>query len=369
MQPLIRRIELYPVSITLKEPFVISLGPLYHADNVIVKISTDLGITGFGECSPFATIHGETQQTCLAVGERLASLLLGQNPLEIETLVQQMDAAIYGNACIKSALDMALYDIAARHAELPLYAFLGGEKKPMQTDYTVSFGHPTKMAADAANIKKLGFQIIKVKLGGTRADDLERIRLIREAVGMEIPLRIDANQGWDVETAIGILHDLVPFHIQHCEEPIARWNFLRLPEVARASPIPIMADESCCGPHDAQRLIELDACQFFNLKLSKAGGIFKSLKMIRMAEEAGKKMQIGGFLESRLGFTAAAHLACTSPKVQWFDFDTPLMMSEDPVTGGLMYGNQGNIALSDEPGLAAYISADYLGRYPKIEVG
>ena len=191
---------------------------------------------------------------------------------------------------------MALYDIASQHAGVPLYKFIGGKNnKTIITDYTVSIGDPEKMAADAVKIKEQGYPAIKVKLGKNGETDVLRIKAIREAVGNEIPLRIDANQGWNVEEAIETLQALAEYDIQHCEEPIPRWEFMHLPKVKKASPIPIMADECCGDEHDAERLIDIDACDYFNIKLGKSGGIFKALKMVELAEEANIHLQVGAF--------------------------------------------------------------------------
>lgn len=364
----ITSVEIYQSPIRLKEPFKISLGTLTHAENVIVKINTSNGLTGFGECSPFMTINGESMETCFVVGQYLARTLKDKEPLDVEGCTKAMDSVIYANSSIKSAFDIALYDIAAQQAGLPLYAFLNGRKnKVIATDYTVSLDDPKKMAADALKIKNAGFEVIKVKLG-QKDKDVERIRLIREAVGMDIPVRIDANQGWDVEAAITILHELAPFNIQHCEEPIPRWNYTELAGIRKQSPIKIMADESCCDHHDAKRLIDLGACDYFNIKLGKSAGIFKALKIIQLAEEHGIKIQLGGFLESRLAFTAAAHLALASDAIVYFDFDTPLMFMEDPVTGGICYDNNGVISMPDGPGLGATVDESYLNGLKKIIV-
>lgn len=364
---LIQEITLYKSPVPLKEPFVISLGPLYSADNLLVKIQTTDGITGWGECSPFRTIHGESQETGFLVGQYLAAVLKGQNPLDIAANTIRMDKAIYGNSCIKSAFDMALFDISAQMAGLPLYQFLGGKSiRELKTDYTVSIGPVDKMVSDAVLIKSAGFEIIKVKLGGEPKEDIERIRQIREAVGFDIPIRIDANQGWKPEDVPAILEALSPFQIQLCEEPVLRQQFMALPEIRKNSPIPIMADESCCDPFDAERLIQLKACDFFNIKLSKSGGLFKSLQILKMAEEAGIGIQMGGFLESRLGFTAAAHFAQISDSVLHVDFDTPLMFSEDPVVGGILYGPHGEIHLPAENGLGASINEQYLEKLEKV---
>jgi L-alanine-DL-glutamate epimerase-like enolase superfamily enzyme len=183
---------------------------------------------------------------------------------------------------------------------------------------------------------------------------------IGKALGPETPLRLDANQGWTTDLAIRLLQGMANHNIQHCEAPIPRRDFLELPRIRAASPIPIMADESCWDHLDARRLIDLEAIDKINIKISKSGGLYKALKILRVAEAANIPLQIGGFLESRLGFTAAAHLALCSPQAVYYDFDTPLMQSQDPIEGGLTYGPGGQVFLSDEPGLGARPSAAYL---------
>ena len=363
----IERISIYKLSIPLKKPFIISLGPIYTADNIVVTIETKNGLTGFGECSPFMTINGESQQTCFEVGQYLAKGLKGKNALDIADCHSAMEKIIYGNSSIKSAFDIALYDIASQHAKLPLYQFLGGKKnKKIITDYTVSIGTPEQMAKDALLIKSNGFTIIKVKLGGEEDEDVERIHAIRKAVGKKIKLRIDANQGWDVPTAKKTLKALGKYDIQYCEEPIPRWNYMQLRSVRKASPIKIMADESCCNEHDAKRLIALKSCDMFNLKLGKSSGFFRALKIIDAAAKAGMKMQVGGFMESRIAMTANAHLALCNKNIQHYDFDTPLMFTEDPVSGGMIYCKNGLIELPDSPGLGAWVEPAILSVLPSF---
>jgi L-alanine-DL-glutamate epimerase-like enolase superfamily enzyme len=365
----IQQVELYKLLIPLKEPFVISLGPVNDAESVIVVIKTDAGITGYGECSPYTSINGESIDTCFIVGQYFAKSLKGKDPLQIKECCAAMDKIIYGNNSIKSAFDMALYDIAAQHAGVPLYTFLGGENnKTLTTDMTVSIGDPKKMAADALKFKEQGFPAIKVKLGESKEKDVERIAGIREAIGKDIPLRIDANQGWKVKTAIETLTALEEFNIQHCEEPIARWNFMRLRKVRKNSPIEIMADECCGDHHDAKRLIDLEACDSINVKLGKSGGIFNARKIIGLCEKAKMHMQVGAFMESRLGITAAAHLALSSDYIIHCDFDTPLMFTEDPVSGGIVYEKNGVVKVPETAGLGARIDEEWLGRMEKVVI-
>ena len=365
----IHRFDLFALRIPLRSPFITSLGALSEVESVVLRATTEDGLVGWGECNPFWSINGETQDTCLAVGRHLAKALRGHDPSDIEGAHAIMDRLIFGNNSIKSAFDIALHDLAAQHADLPLWKYLGGERCfDLTTDYTVSLGEPEKMAADAEAIVAAGFPVIKVKLGGAGDLDIRRIRAIRSRIP-SIPLRIDANQGWDPDTAIHVLNALADAGIEHCEEPIPRWQYMELRRVQEASPIPIMADESCCDHHDAQRLIELGSCQRFNIKLGKSGGLFKARKIIALAEAAGMEVQIGGFLESRLAWSTAAALATTSPCAKYFDMDTPLMFRDDPVEGGLTYGANGAITLPQGIGIGASIKERYRSGVQGIEVG
>jgi L-alanine-DL-glutamate epimerase-like enolase superfamily enzyme len=385
----IDKIDLYKFLIPLKEPFIISLGAEYNAESVIIVIKTKEGITGFGECSPYAAINGEIVDTCMIVGRQLANVLKQENPLNIKQCIRTMDKTIYGNTSIKSAFDMALLDIASQYAGIPLYKYLrqlrrdmlsedGSKKlkelktdeikKEIYTDYTVSIGEVDKMAADAVRYKEQGFPVIKVKVGGDPKKDIERIKAIRKAIGKDIGLRIDANQGWKVKGAIEVLNEVEDCNIQFCEEPIARWNFMKLRKVRNNSPIPIMADETCGDEHDAKRLVELGACDMFNIKLGKCGGLYNALKIVNIASDACMPLQIGGFTESKLGVTAEAHLAYTSDMIMYYDFDTPLMFTEDPVSGGIVYEKNGLVTMPETPGLGAGIDEGKLIKMERISV-
>ena len=369
MSAIISSISIYKLSIPLKQPFVISLGPQYDADNIIVVIKTKEGITGWGECSPYMSINGESMDTCFIVGQYLAKALKEKDALDIEACTKAMDYIITRNENIKSAFDMALYDIAAQHAQLPLYKFLGGTKnKIISTDMTVGLGSPDKMAMEAMEYKAAGFPSIKVKLGTTVTEDVARIKAIREAIGNELPLRIDANQGWTVETAIEVLNALAIYDIEHCEEPIAKWNYMELPHVRKNSPIKIMADESCFDHHDAERLAKLNAVDYFNIKLGKSGGIFNALKIVEVAKANNLKSQVGCFMESRLAITALVHFAYSSNLIVHYDLDTPLLLKEDPVVGGMVFKENGIVEIDEAVGIGAKIDETVLTGCERIVI-
>lgn len=362
-------IEIFKLNIPLKEPFIISLGTITDANNIVVKIHTNQHIYGIGECCPYAYIVGETQESEFEIAKKIALLLKNKNPLQIEDRLAEINRAIKFNPTIKSAFDMALYDLLAKHSQLPLYALLGGTNdRTIFTDMTVSLNDSELMAAEALKFKSQGFKAIKVKLGTNKNDDVARIRAIREAIGEEISLRIDANQGWDSVTAITTLKALAQFDIAYCEEPVPHWNNKDLARVRNASPIPIMADESLFSEHDAFRLASMGACDYFNIKLSKSGGIHSALKIINIAESAGIKSQVGCMSESRLALTALAHLGMARKNIIHFDMDSALMLSEDPIIGGIKYLEGGEISLPDAVGLGVDISQEYLDKTKKITI-
>jgi o-succinylbenzoate synthase len=368
-QQIISQVEIYKVRMPLIEPFITSLAYETHVENVIVVVRTEKGIIGFGECSPYMPVNGESMDTCFIVGQYFAKLLKGKNALALKEKLSAMDRLIYANTSIKSAFDIALHDIIGQHKEVPIYKLYGGKNnKELVTDYTVSLDSAEKMAADALKIKTQGYPAIKVKLGESRKKDVERIRMIREAVGDDIPLRIDANQGWNVKEAIETLKELDEYDIEHCEEPIAKWNFMRMRKVKKQSPIPIMADESCGDAHDAERLLKLKACDMFNIKVGKAGGVYNAYEIVKLGDKAKMHMQVGAFLESRLGMTASAHLALCSDNIVHCDFDTPLMFSEDIVSGGLTYHANGVMKVPDSPGLGASIEQSQLDKLEKAVI-
>ena len=365
----ITSIDIYHIPRKLTKPFVTSLGYNTQAQSIYVRIKTDQGLEGLGECTPSPYINGETYETCMVVGRMLAKALLDKDPRNIEDNVAVMGKVIYGNTSIKSAFDIALYDLSSKAEDKPLYAFLGGSiNKTIYTDYTVSVGASESMVEDALKVKEAGYFITKVKVGKNAEQDVADIGAIREAVGDAMNIRIDANQGWGVEEAAQSLSAMESFNIQYCEEPIKRYKFDFLPALKGVSPIKIMADESVLDHYDAHRLINNASCDLINIKLGKSSGIYKALKIIKAAEKVDMGLQLGGFLESKVLFTANTHLAYTSDCCRYYDFDSPLFSLDDPVIGGMKYGDNGQITLTEGAGLGLKLDPVFLKNAEKINV-
>ncbi len=367
----IDRIEIIPTQIKLHEPFVISKGALTHARNTVIKIYNADGTYGVGECCPYRSIHGETQTGTVAFARDLAAALIGSDPREIHRHVALMDKMIVGNASVKCAFDMALYDLVSKLAGLPLYKFLQGDRaKKIYTDNTVSLLDKDKMAEKAVKFKEMGFPVLKVKLGERGfKKDVARMEAIRTAVGPDLPLRIDANQGWNYLDAKMALHAMKDLNLEHCEEPVQAGNTTDQARLTAESPIPVMADESVFSPRDAMTIVTGKAAHLFNIKLGKSGGICNSMKIAAIAQAADMYCQVGSFSESRLGITALVHFDMVWDHIIYHDLDSPLMLSEDPVTGGLKYSADWEVTVDDTPGHGADFDPAFLKRFEIIEVG
>ena len=330
----IKQIEVYPVTLRYKEPFRIAPGVSTEDKNVVVKIVTDYGVSGWGESSPSERVTGETAETVIRTLDKIAPKLIGKCPLRIEQDVELMDSLVKENPAAKAAIDIALHDILGKTGRKPLFMLMGGYRSEVLTDITLGIKSPKEMAQDAAKAVKKGFKALKVKVGVDPTEDVERIKMIRKTVGNKTQLRIDANQGWTPRQALEALNKMKKFNIQFAEQPVPAVDLKGLVEVRKNSPIPIMADESVHSAEDAMRLIQAEAVDFINIKLMKSGGILKGRKIAAIAEAAGIPCMIGCMGESEIGIAAGAHLAAAVKNIQHADLDSDLLLKDKVVKKG-----------------------------------
>jgi L-alanine-DL-glutamate epimerase-like enolase superfamily enzyme len=330
----IQQIEVYSVTLRYKEPFRIAPGASTESRNIVVKILTDYEVVGWGESSPSQRVTGENPKTVVKVLDKIAPKLIGMSPLRIEQNVELMDSIIDGNLAAKAAVDMALHDILGKTARKPLFMLMGGYRTEVLTDITLGIKSPKEMAEDAVKAVNKGFKALKVKVGVDPAEDVERIKLIRKAVGKDIDVRLDANQGWTPKQAIEVLKKIERFNIQFAEQPVPAENLKGLVKVRKNSPIPVMADESVHSPEDALGFIKAEAVDLINIKLMKSGGILKGRKIADVAEAAGIPCMIGCMGESEIGISAGAHLAAAVKNIQYADLDSDLLLKDKLVKKG-----------------------------------
>jgi o-succinylbenzoate synthase len=363
----ILKTDIYKLSIPM-HPFTIATGTMHYAQNIFIRIHTDTGYYGVGECSAFPMIVGETQATCFEMAKDFAALWHGKDAENIEERMGELHAFTAFNATIKSAFDMALYDLAAKKAGQPLYQFLGGRKKEIETDLTIGIDTPENMVARAIQFIEDGVRMIKIKLGKDPKEDIERVKQIRAAVGDDIILRIDANQGWSFDAALDALCAIGDYKVQFCEQPMRHWDDHKLPLLRKQSPVKIMADESVFDHHDADRLIREHACDYINIKFAKSGGILEAMEIDKCAKQHNIPCMMGGMLESRVALTAFAHFALAHDNIIFHDMDTCLLGHKtDPVTGGVKYKGY-FLEIPDTPGLGADVDEAFLQQCETVTV-
>lgn len=350
----IQQIEAFRLSIPLKKPFKTALRTAYKADSVVVKIVTDSGLIGWGEAPATVVITGDSQESIeSAIINTFSPLLVGKSLLAYEQIFQLLHSGMVNNNSAKAAIDMALYDLLAQHCRLPLYQFLGGYRNQIETDFTVSVNSPEEMGEDAIRYIQAGFRVLKVKVGKDSIEtDIARIHEIRKRIGKEVKIRLDANQGWKVKDAIRSIRKMedMGLDIELVEQPVQAHDIAGLKMVTDSVDTPIMADESVFTPREAYQVLQMRAADLINIKLMKAGGIYKAKRINYMAEECGVECMVGSMIESRIGITAAAHLAASMRNITRFDFDAPLMLSSDPVQGGVKYDGR-VMTFDNSPGL------------------
>jgi L-Ala-D/L-Glu epimerase len=364
---MITHIDIWKYSIPM-HPFTIATGTMYFAQNIFIRVHTDAGFTGVGECSAFPMIAGETQATCFEMAKDFARLWKGKDAAAIEERMAELHLFTAFNSTAKSAFDMALYDLAAKAAGQPLYAYLGGQAKEMLTDLTIGIDTPTAMAAKAVDFINNGVTILKVKLGKNPLEDIERIKQIRAAAGPATGIRIDANQGWTFDGAVTALNGMAAYSIEFCEQPLHHRDDALLPALRRQTPVKIMADESVFDHYDALRLLQAGACDYVNIKFAKSGGILEALQIAATCRQHQIPCMMGGMLESRVALSAFAHFAAATDNIIFYDMDTCMLGHQaDPVTGGVTY-NQFQVQLPAGNGIGADVLDDFLAGCEHITV-
>lgn len=360
----ISHVDIYTLNIPFTQPLKVAIGQIASAENIVIKISTDTGLVGWGEASPCAYITGDTQASNRETAKQLAPLIIGKDPLAINARMAEINAFTVGEPSIRSAFDIALYDIAAKAANMPLYQFLGGERRPLRTDLTI--GHQDTVAQTVEQARAIiaqGFDAIKLKVGRPGLTDVAHVRAVRELVGPDIAIKMDSNQGWDYPTAVANIQAMSDLDLDYSEQPMAVWDHAGMARLRRKVALPICADESVFNDKDALKLIRADAADYLNIKLGKAGGINTGIKINAIAEAAGCKCMIGCFGESRLALGAAAHLAMAKPNITFLDLDSAFAFKQDPVIGGIRFDEKegGVIHISDEIGHGASFDEGMLG--------
>ena len=349
----ITEVRLGLISVPLRVPFKTALRSVSSVEDVIVEIHTDTGAVGYGEAPPTGVITGDTTGAIIgAIRDHIAKTIIGRDVDDFEDLMIALNACIQKNTSAKAAVDMALWDLYGQLYKIPVYKLMGGAKKSIVTDITISVNAPAEMARDARTAVQRGYDCLKVKVGIDPELDVARLAAVREAVGKDICIRIDANQAWNAKQAVRILNQMQDkgLDIEFVEQPVPAADLEGMQYVTRHADVPVQADESVFSPADALKIMQTGAADLVNIKLMKCGGITNALRIAAAAEVYGVECMIGCMLEAKISVNAAVELACAKKIITRIDLDGPVLCSEDHILGGAAFDEK-NITVSDAPGM------------------
>lgn len=350
---IIKDIVVGNVDAPLITPFKTALRTVHSIQNIAVYVHTDNGQVGVGEAAPTAVITGETRGSIIhAIEEYIKPAIIGMDIEDIAQIMERLEKCIYKNTSAKAAVDMAIYDLYAKRYNAPLYQLLGGYRKELVTDITISVNDKEEMVKDSLAAVERGFSILKVKVGKDPIGDAERVMAIREAVGPVITLRVDANQGWTPKQAVRIIGTLedANTNIELVEQPVHYSDLAGMQYVTKHTLTNILADESVFSPKDALTIIEKRAADLINIKLMKTGGIYQAKKICQIAEANAIECMIGCMLETKISVSAAAHFAASEKNITMVDLDGPSLCMNDPIAGGPIFDKE-KITMTDAVGI------------------
>ncbi len=329
-------IELKPT-----HPFVIARGGYANHKNVLVRVTDDDGLEGFGEAAP-NKYYGESVDSVIAALGQFKAVLDNADPLSLESTEASLDRLLRGNASAKSAVSSALHDLVGKRVGLPVHRMWGLDAaRAPQSSFTIAIAENSELERRVVEARE--YPILKIKLGTDR--DEEIVRIVRNA-GPDKRLRVDANAGWTAKQAVRMSDFLADQGVEMLEQPVSANDIDGLRFVRKRSKLPVFADESCLVAADIAKLA--GAVDGINIKLAKCGSLREALRMVHAARALDMQVMAGCMIESSLGISAIAQV---SPLLDFADFDGAALLSSDPFTGASIKGGQ--VRLSDRPGLGA----------------
>ncbi len=321
--------EAFGVELTLVEPFSIAYSTIEKTVNYFLRLETADGLVGYG-CSAFdQEVTNENEKTIAkALNEVAIPILLGRDLFHYKSVIKEIRDAIANEPTALCGVDMALFDLLAKNAKLPLYRLLGKKKERMKTSITIGIMPLKESVEKALSWKKKGYLALKIKGGLSVSQDQEKLIKIREAVGKETEIYFDANQGYTPQEAKEVIDTLVNIGAEFIEQPCKKENYKAFSEL-RGS-LPIMADESVLNSTDALKLISCGGADMYNVKLAKTGGILEAFELDKIASQANSPTMVGCMDEAALGVSAALHFALSSNNVLYADLDGHVEFIDDP---------------------------------------
>jgi L-alanine-DL-glutamate epimerase-like enolase superfamily enzyme len=335
----------------LSMPYTIAYETIASCESIFLRLETRSGFAGFGCAAPDRTVTGETPDTVMnAVSGIINPGIRGKSPLRWAAVLEEIKALLPGQPSALAMVDMALFDLLGKRADLPLYQLFGGYRNAIPTSVTIGIlplGETIDAARKAAD---MGFKAIKLKGGIQIDEDIERMMRVREEIGFGIDIRFDANQGYTVEEAVRFVDATDGADLELIEQPTHRSELERLGQVTKRASIPVMADESLMDLKDVFLMAKGALVDMVNIKLMKVGGISAALQIDGVAKAAGINVMVGCMDEPALSIAAGLHFALSRPNVTHADLDGHLDLLMDPTAGAVVL-KDGLLYPTGRPGL------------------
>jgi L-alanine-DL-glutamate epimerase-like enolase superfamily enzyme len=359
----IQNIEAIPFSIPYSKPLKYGLkGYLESADHVLVRLTTDDGITGLGEAMPRPIIYGESQPSIVwAVEHWIAPRLEGLPLYALEKLWDAIEP-LRGNNTAKGAVDIAIHDALGKSLGIPLYKLLGGWTDRIPVSWMVGQMGSDEVIQECLEVQQKGINSFKVKVGIDPQKDIEIIRLLRQKLGDDALVYVDANQAFSYHQASKILPEMEAHGIAMVEEPIPIWDTKGRLKVSRQISVPIVGDESVISPDDVKKEIDIGAISVVSIKTPRTG-YYQSRKIVHLAERAGFSCIIGTQVETDVGVLASAHFGAAFNAFSYPAELTYFLTMKDNLLKSPPRIENGMLVLPDKPGLGAELDEEKIECY------
>ena len=365
-------IKAHQLAVPLVHPYVLSkeYGVYSTATPVIVEIETDEGIVGYGESDPWPLFTGDSAEVTMTIIEKhLGPMLLGADPTNINEIHRLMDAIIRNQHMTKAAIDMACYDILGKKLGAPVHQLLGGKRRDaMKCMWSAGGNTPEEAAEQILESKKLGYNGCMIKVGTADwKNDVAKTIAVREAVGEGFALIADANQGWDINTAIKYCQAVADCGLLFFEQPLQSWDVEGMAEVRRNINIPLSADEGVATIQDARNLIAAKAVDIFSIKVSKNGGIAPAKEICKYAAANGIKVFFNSMIEEGITEAASLHIGVTTENIVegiGHAYFSPLRLDGDICDYyKQIHPELGVTEITDKPGLGIELDQKQMAKY------
>jgi L-alanine-DL-glutamate epimerase-like enolase superfamily enzyme len=361
----ITRVEVIPFGIPIKQ-FTDAYSSFDRSNAVLVKIFSDDGTVGFGEaCAWEPEFYGETlESVSSSIKKYIAPKIIGQNPLDINRIMSIVDSTVARITCAKEGVDLALFDLAGKILNVPVYVLLNGcfrDKIPIASE--IGIDTPEAMARSASNVLNMGISVIKIKGSDDVNEDIKRVKAVRKAVGSKASLRLDPNAHWHTHDSIRAMRELEECNLEYLEQPVHGLDLNGMTRIRKSIKIPLMADESIWTPQDVVELAQREAADIVNIKIAKTGGLLLAKKVEATAEAVGLPCVVGTEIEPGFSLAAKLHLAASMKNLPFACEFTELSLLEDSILKPRIMIENGFVKVPDGVGLGFDVDDEALMRH------